>query len=270
MRIDFHVHLAAREHLKPDPERFCDSFWTDRGDWGEKVRDAASVDALIESEGLDYAVGLAEVSPIATGVTSNEYVYETFKGAKRLIPFANLNPRVDWNLAAEVHRLAEMGFKGLKLYPTYQHFYANDAELYPMYAACAEHGWPVMVHTGSSIFTGAKIKYGDPLFLDDVAVDFPNLNILIVHGGRGLWYDRAAFLAQLHRNLFLEVSGLPPQNLLKYFPNMEKIGHKVVFGSDWPGNPGIRGNMEEVAKLPLSQETIDNILGLTAARLLGL
>lgn len=270
MRIDFHVHVAIREQLKPVSAEFCDSFWTERGDWNDKVRDAAAIDAMIEAEGCDYAVGLPEVSPKVTGVTTNDFVYERFKDSKRLILFANLNPYVDSDLPGEVHRLADLGFKGLKLYPTYQHFYANDASLYPMYAACAERGWPVMVHTGSSIFSGAKLKYGDPLFLDDVAVDFPKLNLLIVHGGRGLWYERAAFLAQLHPNLFLEVSGLPPKNLLKYFPNLEKIGHKVVFGSDWPGNPGIKGNMDEVAKLPLSQKTIDNILGLTAARLLGL
>lgn len=270
MRIDFHIHLAIREQLTPAAEKFCDGFWEGRGDWDERVRDASALDALVEAEGLDYAVGLAEVSPITTGITSNDFVYERFGSCRKVFLFANLNPYFGRSLGDEVHRLADLGFRGLKLYPTYQHFYANDAALYPMYQACAERGWPVMVHTGSSIFTGAKIKYGDPIYLDDVVVDFPKLNVLAVHGGRGLWYERAAFLAQLHPNFYIEVAGLPPKNLPKYFPNLDKIGHKIVFGSDWPGVPGIRENMEEIAKLPLSSKNVDNILGLTAAKLLHL
>lgn len=270
MRIDFHVHIATREQLRPASAKFCDSFWEGLGDWNAFVQDAASIDAMIAAQGLDYAVGLPEVSPKTTGVTTNDFAFQRFRDSKKLILFANINPFFDADLPGEVHRLADLGFKGVKLYPTYQHFYANDAALYPMYAACAERGWPVMVHTGSSIFPGAKLKYGDPLFLDDVVVDFPKLNVLIVHGGRGLWYERAAFLTQLHPNMYLEVSGLPPKNLPKYFPNLERIGHKIVFGSDWPGVPGIRDNMEEIARLNLSSKTIDNILGLTAARLLNL
>lgn len=272
MLIDFHVHLAIREQLSPSSNEFCDSFWfkDGRGDWNDHVASSEAIDAYLEAEGVDCAVGLAELSYKVTGVTTNEFVYERFAASKKVLMFGSINPHTIPDPRAEVNRLAGMGFRGLKLYPTYHHFYANDPSLYRMYEACAAHRWPVMVHTGSSIFTGAKIKFGDPIFLDDVAVDFPELNILIVHGGRGLWYERAAFLANLHQNLYLEVSGLPPQNLTKYFPNLERIGHKVVFGSDFPGNPGIRHNMDEIRKLPLSQGTIDNILGNTAARLLDL
>ncbi len=108
------------------------------------------------------------------------------------------------------------------------------------------------------------------MHLDDVAVDFPDLNVLLVHGGRGFWYDRAEFLVQLHDNLYLEISGLPPRRLLDYFPNLERIHRKVVFGSDWPGNPGIRSNTEALRQLPLSAAAKAAILGGNAARLLGL
>ena len=269
MIIDFHVHLAAREHLVPASRAFCDSFWRERGDW-DALLTPDGIDSYLESEGVDYAVGLAEMSPLTTGVTTNEYVWERFRSSKRLLLFANPNPSATRRLDAEVRRLAALGFRGVKLYPTYQHFYPNDARLYPLYGACQELRLPVMVHTGSSIFPGAKIKYGDPVHLDDVAVDFPDLNVLLVHGGRGFWYDRAEFLAQLHPNVFLEVSGLPPKNLLNYFPNLERLHRKVVFGSDWPGNPGIRRNIEAVRALPLSTNAKEAILGGNAARLLGL
>lgn len=271
MRIDFHLHLAIREQLLPEPARFCDGFWGGaRGDWNDVVGSAEALDAHLEAEGVDYAVGLAETSPKVTGTTSNEFVLERFGRAKRVIRFANLNPWVDRNLGDEVRRLDDLGFKGIKLYPTYQHFYMNDPSLYGMYDACQERGWPVMAHTGSSIFPGSRLKFGDPLYFDDVVVDFPDLKMLIVHGGRGMWYEQAMFLAQFHKNIYLEVAGLPPQNLLKYFPNLERISRKVVFGSDWPANPGIRKNMEEVMKLNLSDEAKENILGGNAARILNL
>lgn len=75
---------------------------------------------------------------------------------------------------------------------------------------------------------------------------------------------------QLHPNLHLEVAGLPPQKLLQYFPNLERIHRKVVFGSDWPGNPGIGSNIAAIRALPLTDGAKDAILGGNAARILGL
>lgn len=269
MIVDFHVHLAAREHLTPVAEAYGDSFWRGRGDW-DSLLTPDGLDAYLKEEGVDFAVGLPEVSPLVTGVTTNEYVWEKFRACPRLILFATVNPWVTPRPDREIRRLAELGFRGVKLYPPYQHFYPNDSSLYPFYGACQELGLPVMVHTGSSVFRGTKLKYGDPLLLDDVAVDFPELRLLMVHGGRGFWYDRAEFLAQLHPNLYLEISGLPPSKLLGYFPNLERIHRKVIFGSDWPGNPGIRNNVEALRALPLSGEAKEAILGRNAAELLGL
>ena len=128
-----------------------------------------------------------------------------------------------------------------------------------------------MFHTGSSVFKNARLKYGDPLYFDDVAIDFPELNIVLVHGGRGFWYDKAFFLSRLHKNVYLEVAGLPPQKLPEYFPELEKIADKVIFGSDFPGLPtGFKENIELIRNLPLSTEAKDKILGGNAARLLKL
>lgn len=268
MTIDFHVHLSTRAQLLPASAVFCDSFWADRGDWSALMT-AAAFDAHLASEGVDLAVGLAEQSPLTTGITPNEDVLERFAGSRRLVLFASLNPALALHLGREMARLAGLGFRGVKLYPTYQHFYPNDARLYPLYETCQGLGLPVMVHTGSSIFPGAKLKYGDPLHLDDVAGEFPDLTVLMVHGGRGFWYDRAEFLAQLHANLYVEIAGLPPRKLPEYFPNLERLHRKVVFASDWPANPGIRCNVEAIRALPLSESAKDAILGGNAARILG-
>lgn len=127
--------------------------------------------------------------------------------------------------------------------------------MYKLYEKAQELKIPVVFHTGSSVFKNAKLKYGDPLYLDDVAVDFPDLTIVQAHGGRGFWYDTAFFLAKHHKNVYIDIAGLPPQNLLRYFPGLEKIADKVVFGSDWPGVPSIRKNIEALMSLSLKEET---------------
>jgi predicted TIM-barrel fold metal-dependent hydrolase len=269
--IDFHFHAGLYHGLHSwviewmkteieDPEGFVDSVLTPEG-----------IIRYLRENGVDYAVALAELSPITTGVLSNEEVAEFCQGIECLIPFCSVNPFLVADLAGELARyVTDMGFRGVKLYPTYQHFYANESRLYPLYAKAQELGIPVMIHTGSSIFRGARLKYGDPLHMDDVAVDFPELTLLMVHGGRGFWYDRAYFLAKLHANLYLEISGLPPQKLLDYFPELERVADKVIFGSDWPGMPHIKRNIELIRALPLKEETKEKILGGNAARILGI
>ena len=163
-----------------------------------------------------------------------------------------------------------MGFRGLKLYPTYQHFFPNQREIYPLYEKAVELDIPVMFHTGSSIYRNSKLKYGDPLHLDEVASDFPELKIIMAHSGRGFWYERAFFLSRLHKNLYMEISGLPPHKLLQYFPELEKNADKVIFGSDWPAIKRIRENIDSLSSLPLKKTTIANMLYKNAEKVLCL
>jgi predicted TIM-barrel fold metal-dependent hydrolase len=234
----------------------------------------SSPQALLEyldEQGIDYAVALAETNPLITGTISNERVAELCRASDRLIPFANINPYVTADLAGELrHCVNELGCRGLKLYPTYQHFYVNDARLYPLYGEAQRLGIPIMVHTGSSTFRGARLKYGDPIYVDDVVVDFPELTMIMAHSGRGFWYEAAFFMAQLHRNVYMEITGLPPLKLPAYFPNLERNADKIIFGSDWPSLTDIRGNIAAVRSLGLSEESKAKILGGNAARVLGL
>lgn len=269
--IDFHVHLGGEGEWRP---WVIDWMRGIVGDEWPSIMDAMSspekMDNTLESNGIDLAVGLAELSPITTGTVTNEFTAEFCRRSKRLIPFANVNPYLMAYPARELERcVKEMGFRGLKLYPTYQLFYPNDRMVYPIYAKAEELGIPVMLHTGSSLFKGSRLKYGDPVHLDDVAIDFPDLNIIEVHCGRPIWYDTAFFLARLHPNVYMEISGLPPQNLLTYFPELERNADKIIFGSDWPGaNP--KRNIKTISQLPLSEDTKVKILGGNAARLLKL
>jgi predicted TIM-barrel fold metal-dependent hydrolase len=137
--------------------------------------------------------------------------------------------------------------RGLKLYPSYQYFYPNDNHVYPIYAAAADLGIPVMFHTGSSIFEGTRTKYAHPMALQDVLVDFPDLDIIMAHGGRPAWYEEAFTLLHRHENLYLDVSGIPPQNLVsKYFPHIDRISERVLFGTDFPTIPSIAENLRTI------------------------
>lgn len=228
--------------------------------------------AYLDANGVDYALLLAEVAPITSAVVSNETVADFCAGHPRLLFAATINPYLVHDPGRELEQLVrERGARALKLYPTYAYFYPNDRLLAPVYAVAQRLGIPVLVHTGSSVFPGARLKYGDPLYLDDVAVDFPELVILLSHGGRPIWYDHAEALVRLHPNVYVDVAGLPPKNLPTYFPQLRRLAHKFVFGSDWPGIPGdIRDNLAAIRALPLDDEQKTALLGGTAARLLRL
>jgi len=282
MLIDFHVHVSRSEHERPWVLEFIESQYEGGDLWAEvdRVLTPATIRPFLQEHGIDWAVALAEDSPATVGATPHEYVADLCARANalpdpahgprgRLIPFASLNPFTVNDLALELERLVkEHGFRGLKVYPVYQHHYVNDIRMYPLYARAQTSGVPMLVHTGSSVFKGARIKYGDPLHLDDVATDFPDLTILMAHSGRPFWYPQAFWMARQHRNVYLEVSGLPGKKLLEYFPELERLADKVVYGSDWPGNPYLRRNVDAILALPLRDATKEKILWKNAAKIL--
>jgi predicted TIM-barrel fold metal-dependent hydrolase len=269
--VDFHVHVAkfdmwnpwVHEYMKRVNPFVYKSF--------EESMTVENFFEFMSEEGVDFSVVLAEVAPLTTGVVDNEFVAEFCRRSERLIPFASINPVADPDPAKTLERLIKgLGMRGLKLLPPYQYFYPNDAKLNPLYEKAQEFEIPVNFHTGSSVFRNARLKYADPIYLDDVAVDFPDLKIVQAHGGRGFWYNLSFLLAKRHKNVYIDISGLPPKNLLQYFPDLEEIADKFVFGSDWPGVPSVKRNIEAVWRLPLKDETKRKILGENARKLLRL
>ena len=113
-------------------------------------------------------------------------------------------------------------------------------ELEIIYRAAEANGVPVMFHTGTSIFPGARNKYGDPIYVDDVAVDFPKLKILLAHGGRPLWMQTAFFLMRRHPNVYLDISGIPPKTLAEVFsaPRRDRAQDSIRHGLAGTGRAG--------------------------------
>ena len=270
--IDFHVHLALYKPQSVSLDALMVSTYGSMEkflEFAHKYDDPNNYVQLLRDEGVDYAIILAEYAPLTTGIASHEQVRDFCKGHKELIPFCTVNPFDDPNPTATVRRLHAEGFKGIKLYPTYNHFYVNEAKMYPVYAVATELNMPVLIHTGSSVFQNARMKYGNPIFVDDVAVDFPDLTLVMAHGGRGPWYEEAMTMIRLHKNVYIDVTGLPVRKLPGYFPEMERFSHKFIFGTDWP-QISPKKSLATFHELGLSEKALDSILGGNAARILGM
>ncbi len=214
---------------------------------------------------------MAEYAPKTSGVVTNEFIAEFCRDHAELIPFGSLCLYSDAPFDEQARAaLEDRGMKGFKLLPSYQHFYPNDRALFPFYDYIQSRGVPVMFHTGTSIFRGSRVKYADPLLLDDVAEEFPRLTIIMEHGGRPFWYDRAAWLMTRHANVHIGIAGMPVRKLPDIFPQMEKYQDRFLFGSDWPGMADVKGLVDRVGRLPLSREAKEKILGGNARRILDL
>ena len=269
--IDFHIHLAGNT-----PDALLESMYVAYGSkdnydaFEKKYADPDAFVELLGQSGVDYGVILAECCPLTCCMASNDEVEKFCAGRKELIPFCTINPHIEPEPTEMLKDLVRnRGFMGLKMYPTYDHFYPNEAKLYPLYAAAQELGVPVLFHTGSSIFKNARIKYGNPIFFDDVAQDFPDLKIVMAHGGRGAWYNEAMTMIRLHRNVYIDAAGLPVRKLPAYFPDIDRFSHKFIFGTDWP-QVSAKDSIAKFSEIGLSPDSQSRILGGNAARLLGL
>lgn len=271
--IDIHVHLVGYKTMNKDLYKLFAAAHSTEEEFmafSKKYGDPFNFLQLMDQNEVDYSIILAEVAPLTSGIATNEMIKEFCQASPRLIPFCTLNPYLDANMGRVLEDLClNQGFKGLKLYPTYNYFYPNDNFMYPLYAVAERLMIPVIFHTGTSIFANSRLKYGNPIYFDDVAVDFPNLKIIMAHGGRGPWYNEAFSLVRLHKNVYIDISGLPPQKLLEYFPDMARFSHKFVFGTDWPA-VDVKKNVDIIRSLNIPQEAISKILGENAKRLLEL
>jgi uncharacterized protein len=267
---DCHVHIQPVEMFKPEALAIMQS---KRSGWDQIVSFARSPKLFLrhmDAAGIDRAVLINYVAPEVIGFPPavNEWIANYVKeDPARLIPCGSIHPRHTQNVMADMEQIVRLGIKLIKIHPPHQLLYPNDylhgmKELEIIYRAAEANGIPVMFHTGTSIFPGARNRYGDPMYVDDVAVDFPKLKILLAHGGRPLWMDTAFFLVRRHENVYLDISGIPPKTLLKYFPRLEEISEKTLFGTDWPGPgvPDIKRNLDDFNTLPLREETKNKIL----------
>jgi hypothetical protein len=275
--IDAHIHIQPFHMMKPDVQR---TFWMKKSNRAELEGYAESPAKLLrrmDEDGVERVGLINYVSPDLMGFTDevNDWMVRYASAdPSRLIAFGSVNPRFTTEVGAAVDRILDAGAVALKVHPPHQLFRANAyqdtlPQLAELYERAQARQVPVTIHTGTSVFPGARSRLGDPMDVDDVAIDFPKLTILLAHGGRPLWMEAAFFVVRRHPNVMLELSGIPPAKLLDYFPRLEEIADKAVWGTDWP-SPGVqsmRRNVEQFLTLPLTDVTRRKILYENAARI---
>lgn len=273
---DAHIHIQPWWHMRAE---MLDVFVKGRTDLDELQKIMKSPEHLLrrlDQDGIERAVLVNYPSQDLMGFDHrvNEYVARYCDAAPdRLFPMGGVHPRFTDDAAAEVRRAAELGVRALKIHPPHMQIepnaYLHGCEpLRAIYEEAQRLRLPVLIHTGTSIFPGARSRTGEPIAVDDVAVDFPDLTIVLAHGGRPLWMEQAFFLVRRFPNVHLELSGIPPKAMLRYFPRLAEIADKAIYGSDWP-SPGVSSmaaNLRDFRSLGLGEDVLEKILWANAAR----
>jgi predicted TIM-barrel fold metal-dependent hydrolase len=275
--VDAHIHAARLSTLRPAWTNWAHSFGSEEVTLGlyddADAINPARFDAYLADEGVDVAMLFCEYSPKATGIQPIEDLLPIrMQNLERLRVVANINPHVHYPVDEELQRQVDLGAIALKVHPVHAGIAPNDNALYPAYALCESLGLPLIVHCGTSSFPGSRNSFADPLLLDEVLRDFRRLNVLLAHGGRGWWYDAAAFMALSNEHVYIELSGLPPSRLNDYYAkhNWGRLTQRMVFGTDWPGVPGIAKNAREIADLCPDEATVARVLAGNASELFHL
>jgi predicted TIM-barrel fold metal-dependent hydrolase len=211
-------------------------------------------------------------------VTNEEVAELAHEQGDVAIPFASIDPARGQMGVREARRLIrDFGVKGFKFHPTIQGFAPNDPQAYPLYEVIAEAGLPALFHSGQTGIgagmpggRGLRLKYSDPMLLDDVAADFPDMPIISAHPGVP-WQDEQLSVATHKPNVYIDLSGWSPKyfeaKLVQYANTLLK--EKVLFGTD---NPVIQPDrwLADFEKLPIKPEVRPLIMKENAARILKL
>jgi len=211
-------------------------------------------------------------------LSSEEIADTAAEYADVLIPFGSVDPHGGKAAVRRIHSLVnDHGVRGFKFHPSLQAFEPNSVAFYPLYAAIEELGVPALFHTGQTGIgaglpggRGIKLRYSDPMLIDDVAADFPQLTIVLAHPSVP-WQDSAISMATHKANVYIDLSGWSPT----YFPPQlvraanGLLKRKVLFGSDFPVLQPDRW-LADFAKLEIKDEVRPLILKENAVRMLGL
>jgi len=196
---------------------------------------------------------------------------------ERIVGFASVDPHKKSAVKDLDYAIRELKLRGLKLHPQVQGFEPNDPAHYPLYSKCVELGVPVTFHTGSTYWGaglkgggGVKLRFSNPMLLDDVAADFPELKMIMAHPGWP-WQDEQLAIATHKENVYIDLSGWSPKHfqplLVTYMTKL--IPDKFLFGTDYPMLTPERW-LRDFEQLPVNSDVRRMVLGDNARKVLGM
>ena len=278
--IDMHTHAEVSCRQEPD------AFWVPYEEAANKYFKTGKRPTIAETVAYyrEMKIGLVMFTvdtefQIGNRRIANEEIADAARDNPDILTaFASIDPHKGMLGAREARALIEDGVvRGFKFHPTCQGFFPNDRLAYKLYEVIAEHKLPAIFHTGhSGIGTGMRgggglrLKYSQPIHLDDVAVDFPDMTIILAHPSWP-WTDEALSIALHKPNVYIDLSGWSP----KYFPPQivqyanTQLRTKMLFGSDFPLIKPDRW-IQDFKAAGFKPEVHDLILKQNAARVLNL
>lgn len=242
--IDAHVHLSDARARAAKPVRSAQM-----ARYFGKEQKVVPVDEMADAYRRRKMVAIimnsTDVTVTGQEPVPNDYIAEVVaQHPDVFLGFGVVDPRLGALAAREVRRCKELGLIGIgELNPARQHFFPHDHDVYPVWEAAEEAGLPVLFHGGYAAAgsgtpggLGVKLRYAQPIYLDDVAADFPDLNLICAHPS---WpWESEALAVTLHKaNVYMDLSGWAPKYMsaeVRQYVN-SRIQDKVLFGSDWPG-----------------------------------
>jgi predicted TIM-barrel fold metal-dependent hydrolase len=278
--IDVHTHAEVsckqpHDDYRPEiDEAFAKYFKSDKRPTIQKTIDyyrALKIGFVMFAVDSEFEVGKKRIP-------SEEVAEAAAENPDIMIAFGSVDPHKGRMGAREARRLIEeFGVKGFKFHPTSQGFYPNDRMAYRLYDVIAEHGLPMLFHSGYSGYgsgvrggAGLRLEYSNPIYLDDVAIDFPDAPIIIAHPSWP-WQDEALSVCLHKPNVYIDLSGWSP----KYFPpqlihySNTRLKNKILFGTDFPLITPDRW-MKDFETAGFRDEVRPLILKENAVRMLGL
>jgi len=278
--IDVHVHAERNQNEPQDPvtKEVLDAAAAYFGGHPPQPTAAEVADYYRERKMLAVIFNVDDEAGMGRRRLGSEEVLEAARANPDvLIPFASIDPHKGKLGVREARELIDAGVRGFKFHPNIQAFWPNDRAFYPLYEVIAEAGLISLFHSGTTGIGagmpgggGVRLKYSNPMYVDDVAADFPDMDIILAHPSFP-WQDEALAIAVHKPNVYIDLSGWSPkyfpENLIRY--TNTQLKHKMLFGSDYPLITPDRW-IADFEKLAIRDEVRPLVLKENAVRLLGL
>lgn len=266
--IDFHVHAGKFNLLRDDIQELLTHrpFEPDIK-ISEVFSDPEQMKTYLKSKGISKGIVLAECGPGTNYTIDSKMIAKFCEDCDTFIPFGSINPNYH-DVKAEFWKSIELGIKGFKFYPADHSFNALREDMQFVYKMCESLGLPVMFHTGLTAQKDTEQKFINPLEFKPLAEKYPNLNLVLAHGGKPYWYQEASDMILAFPNVYIDTALIDPLSLTEVFPNLEKLADKIIFGSDWPVVGSYSVLMEKYKQANLPDEIISKIFYKNAERVL--